>query len=149
MFVGAVKATEAEDLETAQQGLVTLQASMKGETSESEIPTWDPVVAMYPLMEEVGLLNSKLRRSVRRLKRNQDTITQYSATLAAAAQAVRHDFDFTSDEEGEKQWMALCDDMREACRALSAAAMADDEDAANSAVEALDQSCKDCHEMFR
>lgn len=149
IFHAGSKLSEVEDFEAAQKAFAILQASINDESSEAEMPTWDPVVEMEPLMEEVGFLNSKLRRSVRRLKRNQDEIAQFSATLAALAQAVSPDLSFTGDEEDAKQWMAMCGDMREACRALSAAAMADDEDAANSAIEALDQSCKDCHEMFR
>ncbi len=149
IFHKAKALAEAEDFDAAQAALAALQATLEGESSEAQLPTWDPPVEMEPLMEQVGFLNSKLRRGVRRLKRNQDEIEQFSATLAALAQAVSPDLSFTGDEEDEKAWMKMCGEMRDAASALRAAAVAGDEDAANTAIEALDQSCKDCHEKFR
>lgn len=149
IFHKAKALTEAADFEAAQAAFSALQASLAGESSEAELPTWDPVVEMEPLMEQVGFLNSKLRRGVRRLERNKDEISQFSATLAALAQAVSPDLSFTGDEEDAKAWVRMCGEMRDSASALHAAAVAGDEDAAKTAIEALDQSCKDCHEKFR
>ncbi len=149
LFHAASRLVEAEDYAAAQEAFAALQAIAPGENSDAETPTWDPVVEMEPLMEQVGYLNSKLRRGVRRLKRNQDDMTRQSAVLAALAQAVTPDLSFAADEEDAEKWIALCAEMRDACSTLHAAATAGDEDAAKSAVKALDQSCKDCHDIFR
>ncbi len=149
LFHAAATLAECEDYDAAQAAFATLQAVVAGESSEAEMPTWDPVVEMEPLMEQVGFLNSKLRRGVRRLKRGKEDIARRSAVLAALSQAVLPDLSFVADDEDAKKWFALCAEMRDACATLHAAAVAGDEDAARTAVNALDQSCKECHDIFR
>ena len=149
IFHAASKLAEAEDYDAAQEAFATLLSLAAGETSEAAMPTWEPVVEMEPLMEQVGFLNSKLRRGVRRLKRNRDDVMRRVAVLAALSQAVMPDLSFVADKEDAPKWFALCVEMRDACGALRAATVAGDEDSAKTAVKALDQSCKACHDIFR
>ncbi len=139
----------AENVDQATAALAALDKALAGEATGEREFDWGPIASMGRLMKQVTYLNSRLRRNVRRLERNQEKIALEAAVLAAIGQAVLSDTHEVGDDQPIDEWYRFCEEMRDSAGALNAAAKANDEEAAKAAIDALDKSCNGCHEVFR
>src|SRR5690606_22049184 len=88
----------------ATAALAELKKSVAGETEAGEPLAWQKVADLPAIMEHVAVVNSKLKRGVRRLERNQDEAAAEAATLAAIAQASIFDHS-AADEDQVDEWV--------------------------------------------
>jgi hypothetical protein len=96
------------------------------------------------------LVNARLKRNLRgdKFKSKAKDNAGDAATLAVIAQGSIADTSEAKDDEGIKKWYGFCIQMRDAAAALNKAVHDGDKDAAEKAMEALNKSCDDCHEVF-
>ncbi|GAB4130203.1 hypothetical protein [Thermopirellula anaerolimosa] len=137
---------QAADYAAAKAAFAKLQAakSAKGEA----VTGWVRVASLKALMEQVPLVNSRLKRSLRRFDRQAEGIAVDAAVLAAIAQGSMANLDETIQPSNSEKWFAFCEQMRDAAAAVNKAARAKDQAGAATAEEALAKSCDDCHAVF-
>jgi len=109
---------------------------------------WEKLASLEALMEQVPLVNSRLKRYMRRFSRSPETVAANAATLAVIAHGSMANADETEKPSEVAKWHQFCVHMRDAAAQLVAAAGAEDEAAAKAAMEKLQQSCEDCHAVF-
>jgi cytochrome c556 len=85
---------------------------------------------------------------MRRFEKGAPFITGNSAALVAIGQGSMPNADETEAPDKVAEWYKYCIQMRDAAGALNKAVHAKNEDAAKEAMEALQQSCDDCHAVF-
>lgn len=150
--VASELADNAEDFDAAAKSHASLVAAMKTRP-EGEEPSWDePVADLASLMQQVPIINDKLRRGVndkRRFERNATKTAAHAVTLAAIANASMMDSNYCSDEDEEKEWKKICADMRDACADVYRALLKKDQDAAKKGNQRVVESCDACHHKFR
>ena len=96
------------------------------------------------------MVNSRLKRYIRgsRFETYADTSAGLTAVLAVIAQGSIANAADTQEPDEEEKWHAYCAEMRDMAAAVNAAIRAQDEAAAETAMEGLQQSCENCHEVF-
>ena len=150
--LAATLAENSEDHEAASKTLAEIKTAIKNKP-EGEPLTWDePVADLAMLMQQVPIVNDGVRRAVndkRRFSRNAARNAPRAVTLAAIAQASLMDTTYCGDEEDEKEWKAICADMRDACADVYKALIAKDQDKAKEANARVVKSCDACHDRFR
>jgi hypothetical protein len=99
-------------------------------------------------MKAVPLVNTRLKRYMRRFERSTDDLAGYSGVIAVIAQGSMPNADETEKPAEVEKWQQFCVQMRDAAASLNAACRAEDEDAAKEAMDALQKSCDDCHAVF-
>ncbi|MEX1223492.1 MAG: hypothetical protein WEA31_03010, partial [Pirellulales bacterium] len=104
--------TASDDHQPAKAAFAKLKQAVAAEPGEA-LP-WKPVADLTALMEQVPVINSKLKRAVRRLERNQQEAAVDAATLAAIAQAAMYDHSAVVDEADLAQWYEFTAQMRDA-----------------------------------
>ncbi|NMC19118.1 MAG: hypothetical protein GYA33_01750 [Thermogutta sp.] len=137
---------QAADYAAAKAAFAQLQAakSAKG----GEVTGWVRVASLTALMEQVPLVNSRLKRYLRRFDRQADAIAVDAAVLAAIAQGSMANLDETSRPSNSEQWFAFCEQMRDAAAAVNKAARAKDQAGATAAEATLAKTCDECHVVF-
>ena len=139
----------AKDYQTAKKGVAALKAatSSKGDPS---VLKWGEVADLHALMEQVPLMNSRLKRFLRgkRFKKSADETAGQSAVLAVIAQGSMFSVGKTEKPNEADKWYSFCEEMRDTAVAINAAIHAQDEDAKDKALEAFNQSCHNCHDVF-
>ena len=136
-----------KDYSAAKKGVAALKAatSSKGDPS---LLKWGEVADLRTLMEKVPLINTRLKRNLRRFKSKVEETAGDSAVLAVIAQGSMASVGKTKKPNEADKWYAFCEEMRDAAVALNASIHAQDEDAKDKAMEALAKSCDNCHEVF-
>ena len=150
-LIKAVKElTAASDYAAAKAGVEAIQAAAAVKDGDPSTLKWEKVASLEALMEAVPLINSRLKRYLRgkRFKSAADTTAGLTAVLAVIAQGSMANADETEKPGEVEKWHAHCAQMRDAAVAVHAAIRAQDESAAEAAMEKLEKSCKDCHAVF-
>ncbi len=150
--LGLVAACEkliaAKDYATAKAALAELKAAMDQPSGDPESLAWKKLAHLPPLMQQVPLINSRIRRSMRRFDRQATAIAADAAAIAVISQGSIYNVDETNKPEEAAKWYQYCTDMRDAAAKLNQAARAKDSKAAEEALKALAKSCDDCHAIF-
>lgn len=142
-----LSAAAATDYAAAKKALTALEAA-KSASGDPSTLKWQKVASLKELMEQVPLVNSRLKRNMRRFDRQADAIAVDAAILAAIGQGSMANVDETSQPSNTEKWFAFCADMRNAAAEVNKAAKQKDAAAAEKAVAALTKSCDDCHAVF-
>ncbi len=140
---------EAKNLAAAQRAAQPLAAAVNGQGKGKAELRWGKAAPLDPLMEQVGIVETALRRGVRRLERRPEPVQQQAAFLAVVAQSVAFDPPDGTDGDALADWRRYCHEMRDASAALNHAAHAKDAPAGAAAVKRLMKSCEACHADFR
>lgn len=138
----------SDELDAAKQAYAHVTEAIESEPSDAAA-TWKQVGNLTALMEQVPSINSKLRRGVRRLERNQEEAAAQAAALAAIAQVSMYDHAAVVDEADLPKWFEYTAAMRDAAGETAAAIRALDEEKVELAMDKLNQSCDDCHDVFQ
>ncbi len=148
----AIKASQdlaaTTDYAGAVAAMAALRAALGRTDGDSSALAWEKVASLPETMEQVPLINSRLKRALRRFDTMADASAGEAAVLAVIAQgsiANAGDTDLPNETE---QWKAFCLQLRDAAAAMNGVIRAQDEDAVDAAKDALMQSCEDCHEVF-
>lgn len=145
-------ADSADDFDEAAQKLGELKQAVKTKPEGEELSWDEPVGDLAMLMQQVPIVNDPLRRGVmdkRRFARNAKQTAGRAIALAAIAQASITHTDYCSDEEDEKEWKKICEEMRDACADIYKALMAKDQNKAKEGNARVVKTCDACHHKFR
>jgi len=137
----------AKDYATAKSAVSGIKAALSASGNPTTLK-WAKVADLHALMEQVPIINARLKRYMRRFEKGVPYIMGNSATLVAIAQGSMANVDETEAPDKVTEWYKYCIQMRDSAGALNKAVHVKDEDAAKTAWEALQQSCDDCHAVF-
>lgn len=148
-----VKAAQAlaatKDFDAAKKAVADVKAAADGKGTAAGELKWEKVASLPELMKQVPVINTKLKLNVKKLNKKAKEAAGYSAVLAAIAQGTMADTSATKDADQVKQWQAFSVASRDNAGAVNAAIRKGDEAAVAKAMEKLNQSCEDCHAVFK
>lgn len=147
MVKAAQQIAAAKDYASAKSAVADLKKATEGGAAAGELK-WDKVASLEALMKQVPMINTKLKRNLRRFASKAKESAGDTATLAVIAQGSIANADETDKPTEVKKWHDFCVQMRDAAAAMNAAIHAGDEDAAKKQMKAMTQSCDDCHAVF-
>jgi hypothetical protein len=153
MVVAAQNLVKADNYDAAKASLDALHKAADGKLDG--LPTapraWKPVAPLGLLMKQVPFIQSTLKSNVsgEKFKTKTTVSAPAAATLAAIAQATSADTSAATKPGESAQWEKLCSDMRDAAGSVDRAIHSGNADQKDKALEALKQSCTDCHAVFR
>jgi hypothetical protein len=112
---------------------------------------WEKAAALPDLMKQVPIVNTKLKQclSKTKFKKKAKDSQGYTAVIAAIAQSVIADTSVTKNADQVKQWQKFSKAMRDYAGAANAAIHKQDQAATDKAMKKLNQSCEDCHAVFK
>jgi len=112
---------------------------------------WEKVASLPDLMKQVPMVNTKLKLCVNKtnFKKKAKDSAGYSAVIGAIAQATIADTSTTKNAAQVKQWQKFSKAMRADAGEVNAAIHKGDEPATDKAMKKLNQSCEDCHAVFK
>jgi len=142
-----LSAAAAKDYASAKAALAALEAAKASNGDPSSLK-WEKVASLKELMQQVPLVNSRLKRNMRRFERQAATIAVDAAVIAAVSQASMANLDETKQPSEAQKWFAFCADSRDAAAAINKAAKAKNQADAEKALAAMTKSCDDCHAVF-
>jgi hypothetical protein len=149
---GIMKAAQqlagATDYASAKAGVEAVKAALSSEGDAAGLSWGKKNASMSELMKAVPRVNTRLKRYMRRFSRYADRVGGNAAVVAVIGQGSMPNAVDTEKPDQVEKWYQYCIEMRDAAGALTAACHAEDEDAAEKAMEALQKSCDDCHEVF-
>jgi hypothetical protein len=144
-------AEKSQDYKQAQSAYAKLVETTKTARGSNDL-VWKSVGNIADLMNQVPILNTKLRgqvRSDKRFEKLRDEAAGLAATLAAIAHVSMFDDSYCSDQADQADWIELCGLMRDAAYDINQAVRRGDKEAAVSGLKPLTRSCDDCHEQFK
>jgi len=146
---GEPQAADYAETKAAVEALKAAAASTGGDPSTLK---WERAEAasMAELMKAVPLIHSRLKRYMRgsRFESEAETTTGLTAVIAVVAQGSMPLAAQTEQPNEVEAWHKYCAEMRDASAEVHATIVAQDEAAAEKAMEKLQKSCDDCHEIF-
>jgi cytochrome c556 len=147
LMQAAQEVAAAKNYAEAKKGVDKL-ASASGGSSPSQ---WEKAAALEQLMKQVPTVHNKLKKGVKgtKFKSAAKATAGQSAALAAIAQASMFDTSATKNNEEVKQWYEFCTKMRGAAARVNADIHQHDAAATEKAMVDLNQSCEDCHAVFK
>ncbi|MFZ1936192.1 MAG: hypothetical protein WCB27_14980 [Thermoguttaceae bacterium] len=112
---------------------------------------WEKVASLPDLMKQVPMVNTKLKFALSKtnFKKKAKDSAGYTAVIAAIAQGVIADTSATKNAEQVKLWQKFSKAMRDHAGAANAAIHQGDPAATDKAMTKLNQSCEDCHAVFK
>ena len=112
---------------------------------------WEKVASLPDLMKQVPIVNTKLKLCLSKtnFKKKAKDSAGYTAVIAAIAQGVIADTSATKNAEQVKQWQKFSKAMRDHAGAANTAIHKGDQAATDKAMKKLNQSCEDCHAVFK
>lgn len=148
---GLIKAAQdlakAADYQSAKKGVENAKAALFSTGDPSSLK-WMKVAAMAPLMGEVPLIHTRMKRDIRRFDRNIERLAGGAAAIAVIAHGSMPNADETEKPDEVQKWYQYCIEMRDAAAAMNRASHEKSLDAATEAMAALQKSCDDCHAVF-
>lgn len=109
---------------------------------------WGKVARMHPSMEEMEQRATKLRRSLKRIRRP-DEDAQMAASIGILGLVTYGDTHEVKDPADLPQWQAWAVELQEGMAKTAAAIREKDAAAATGHFEAALKSCEKCHEKFQ
>lgn len=145
----AKKLMAAKDYASAKAGADAVKAAMTSKGDASKL-SWDTAqdASLAALMQQVPLINAKLKRNIKQLKKKGDDARGQVAVIAVIGQGSMALAAKTSKPDQAADWYKHCAQMRDAAGAAGAGIQAKDEKAVEKAMKDMAQSCDDCHEIF-
>lgn len=140
-----------KDYDSAKKAVAALEAVAAGKGKTGGNLKWEKVSPLPELMKQVPMIHTKLKLYVKgkSFTKKAKDIAGYSAVIAAIAQGTIADTSATKNADEVKQWEKFSVAMREDAGAVNAAIHKGDEAAAAKAMQKLNQSCEDCHQVFK
>jgi hypothetical protein len=140
----------AEDYATAQAAVEDIKAAAAGQAAEGSELQWERVASLPELMKKVPLIHTKLKRYVKgkRFEQKAEDSAGMSAVLAVIAQGSMANANDTDKPDEVEKWYKYCIQMRDSAAQVNAGIHAGDREATTKAMDALAQSCDDCHAVF-
>jgi hypothetical protein len=151
LMKAAQQVAAAKDYAAAQKAVAAVKAAAAGEAKADAELKWEKVAALPELMKQVPLVNTKLKMKLKgaNFKKKAKDTAGYTAALAVIAQAAMADHSATKNDEQVKQWQKFSAAARDDAAAVNAAIHKGDQDAADAGMKKLNQSCEDCHAVFK
>jgi hypothetical protein len=151
LMKAAQQVVAAKDFASAQKAVAAVKAAAAGEAKADVELKWEKVASLPELMKQVPLVNTKLKMKLKgaNFKKKAKDTAGYTAALAVIAQAAMADHSATKNDEQVKQWQKFSAAARDDAAAVNAAIHQGDQDAADAAMKKLNQSCEDCHAVFK
>jgi hypothetical protein len=137
----------AKDYAAAKAAVAELKKAAEAGAASGELK-WEKVATLSALMKQVPMINTKLKRNMRRFSTKAKESAGDTATLAVIAQGSMANSDETKKPGEVKEWYKYCEQMRDAAAAVNAAIHAGDQKAADKQMKAMTKSCDDCHAVF-
>lgn len=137
----------AKDFSSARKSVAGIKAALSASGDPGTLK-WTKVADLHALMERVPQINARVKSRMRKFERGRSDLMGYTASLVAISQGSMANANETQAPDKVAEWYKYCTQMRDAAGALNKAAHAKNEDAAKTAMEALQQSCDDCHAVF-
>lgn len=148
-----VKAAQAlaatKDLDSAKKAVADVKAAADGKGAAGGELKWEKVADLPELMKQVPVINTKLKLTVKKLNKKAKEAAGYTAVLAAISQGTLADTSATKNADQVKQWQDFCVAARDNAGAANAAIHKGDEAEVAKTMEKLNQSCEDCHAVFK
>ena len=112
---------------------------------------WEKVASLPDLMKQVPMVNTKLKLCLSKanFKKKAKDSAGYTAVIAAIAQGAIADTSATKNADQVKLWQKFSKAMRDHAGAANAAIHKGDAAATDKAMQKLNQSCEDCHKVFK
>ncbi|MCS7237251.1 MAG: cytochrome c [Thermoguttaceae bacterium] len=148
LVAASQKLIAAKDYASAKAALEQLKAAAAKPQGDPSTLAWKKMASMPPLMQQVPLVHSRIKRSMRRFERMASSIAGDAATIAVIGQGSIYNADETKKPDEAEKWYQYCIQMRDAAAQLNKAARAKDQKAAEEVLKALAKSCDDCHLVF-
>lgn len=149
--IAATSAKVAEagnDLAQAQAAVEELRAALGGEATEATPASWSNVKALGQLMKQVNFVNTRLKRNIKKLDKNQAQCAADATLLAVIGQACHFDTHEVKDDAQLPHWHEYADEMRDASADLAAKIKAGQADAIDAAMKRVADNCEACHKEF-
>ncbi|MGA2031370.1 MAG: hypothetical protein ABSG68_03870 [Thermoguttaceae bacterium] len=143
----AQKLAAAKDYEAAKKAVDGLKAAAEASGKGDAELKWAKLASLEQLMKQVPLINTRLKKQVTRSPMKEAAGS--AAVLAVIAQGAMANSSDTKKPGETKQWFQFCSDMRDAAAAVNSAASQDKKDDAAAAMDKLQQTCEDCHKVFK
>lgn len=152
----AAVAIAAKDLSRANRDHAAASAALEKvtaawESGAAEPPTWERMASLGALMNEVNVVNARVRRTLsseRNFTRRGEGSLGDLATLAMIANASIYDTHEVKNEEQLPFWFELMSEFRNQATALRQAVEAKDYEAAQEALSGMQTACDECHSEF-
>jgi hypothetical protein len=140
-----------KDFASAQKAVAALEAAIEKGAGTPGSLKWEKVASLPELMKQVPMVNTKLKLYVKgkNFKKKAKDTAGYSAVIAAIAQGSIADTSATKNADEVKQWQKFSKTMRDNAGDVNAAIHKANEPAVNAAMKKLNQSCEDCHKVFK
>ena len=144
IVTAAIAAVEAVDYATAKAAAKAVSDAMKtSDDAAMKEMQWQKVCDIAILMKKVPLVDTRLRRELKKGK------TEQAVVLAAIAQVASHDTSLGTTPQEKADWVKFSEMMRDHAAALPGIVADGDEDALEEAQDLLTDSCDQCHEVFQ
>lgn len=143
----AQKIAATKDYDAAKKAVAEMDNLVAGDGKLK----WEKVASLPDLMKQVPIINTKLKNclSGTKFKKKAKDSAGYAAVIAAIAQGVINDTSATKNATQVKQWQKFSKAMRDDAGAVNAAIHKQDKAATDKAMAKLNQSCEDCHAVFK
>jgi hypothetical protein len=140
-----------KDYASARKAVAALKELVDAEGKGDNKLKWEKVASLPDLMKQVPIVNTKLKLCLSKtnFKKKAKDSAGYTAVIAAIAQGVVADTSATKDGAQVKQWQTFSKAMRDHAGAANAAIHKGDQAATDKAMKKLNQSCEDCHAVFK
>ena len=140
-----------KDFESAKKAVAALEAVAEKEGTAGGDLKWEKVAPLPELMKQVPMVHTKLKLYVKgaNFKKKAKDTAGYSAVIAAIAQGTIADTSATKNADQVKLWQKFSEAMRQDAGEVNAAVHKGDEAATAAAMKKLNQSCEDCHAVFK
>jgi hypothetical protein len=151
LMKAAREVAATKDYASAKKAVAALE-KVAADSGKAGAPLkWEKVAALPDLMKQVPMVNTKLKLCVTKtsFKKKAKDGAGYSAVIAAIAQGTIADTSATKNAEQVKLWQKFSVAMRDDAGAVNAAIRKGDQPAAAKAMTKLNQSCEDCHAVFK
>ncbi|NUQ62391.1 MAG: hypothetical protein HUU20_07875 [Pirellulales bacterium] len=149
-LVAAAKTVSAAGDYDAAKAAVEALKTARASNGDPSTLDWQEAksASLEALMKQVPLINTKMKRHVRKIKSRTDEAAGHAALLAAIAQGSMPLADKTDKPAEAEKWYVYCAQMRDAASKLHGLIRKQDQEGANKAVKDLTKTCDDCHAVF-
>lgn len=145
----ALALRSAKTLDAAKTGLAAVNSALEGkETKAVGDFSWNKLINMHRMMEEMEYRQGRLRRTLRR-PRNLERDSSHATVLAALALAMEADTHEVKKEADLPDWNKWAKEFRLATSGLAAAMKEGKPEDAKKLFATASQLCTDCHDKFR
>lgn len=148
MLEPAKTLARAKEYGPAREAMTALEKEAASDAAAASLPPLARAASLGATMEEIALVNTRVRRNIRRFDRRADENRRDAVILAALAHAAVYDTHEVKDPAQLPQWYQWMGQLRDAAAKLRACIVGNDEPGAQAALTAINKACDDCHEVF-